>query len=260
MTILSRASLEPQEITEFLKREIQLKDVSEKILYQKVINRAAAERNLTVTAEEIQEEADKFRHENRLEKASETLAWLADNMITSDDWEAGIRQQLLAKKLSKCLFDKDVEKFFGQNRLDFDQILLYQIIVANEKLAQELFYQIEEKEISFYQAAHIYDIDEERRQKCGFEGKLYRWNLRTDIAAIVFGVPIGQVVNPVKTPQGYHILMVERFIPAELTPERYDEILDRLFQDWLNRELNYMLHSDTMVDNVESQTAEALGQ
>ena len=54
--------------------------------------------------------------------------------------------------------------------------------------------------------------------------------------------------------------MVERFIPAELTPERYDEILDRLFQDWLNRELNYMLHRDTMVDNVESQTAEALGQ
>ena len=124
MTILSRASLEPQEITEFLKREIQLKNVSEKILYQKVINRAAAERNLTLTAEEIQEEADKFRHENRLEKASDTLAWLADNMITSDDWEAGIRQQLLAKKLSKCLFDKDVEKFFGQSRLDFDQILL----------------------------------------------------------------------------------------------------------------------------------------
>jgi hypothetical protein len=30
----------------------------------------------------------------------------------------------------------------------------------DRKLAQELFYQLEEQEISFYEAAHLYDIDE----------------------------------------------------------------------------------------------------
>jgi len=142
----------------------------------------------------------------------------------------GIRNRLLAQKLAEYLFSKEAEKFFAQNRLDFDQILLYQIIVPYEKLAQELFYQVEEKEISFYEAAHLYDIDEKRRHQCGCEGKLYCWNLKPDIAAVVFSAQLGTVIGPVKTAQGHHLLVVEEFIPAELTSERHQEIIDRMFK------------------------------
>jgi hypothetical protein len=37
--------------------------------------------------------------------------------------------------------------------------------------------------------------------------------------------------------------MVEEFVAAELTPERYQEILDRMFKEWLVSELNYMIYS-----------------
>ncbi len=237
------APIDLEGILSFLKKDIQLKEVYQKILHQKVINQAAHERGITVTPEEIQAEADRLRYEKRLERASDTLAWLAEQMISVEEWEAGICDRLLAKKLAECLFAKDVEKFFAQNRLDFEQILLYQLILPNELVAQELFYQIEEGEISFYEAAHLYDIDEKRRQQCGCEGRLYRWSLKPDIAAVVFGTPVGEVVSPIQTDQGYHLLMVEEFIPAELTPERYQEILNRMFQDWLASEVNYMLHS-----------------
>lgn len=237
------ASIEQKEILFFLKKEIQLKEVCKNILHQKVIKQAAEERGITVTPEEIQAEADRLRHEKRLEKAADTLAWLADQAISADDWEAGIREHLLAKKLSEYLFSKEAEKFFAQNRLDFEQILLYQIIVPYEKLAQELFYQISEKEISFYEAAHFYDIEERRRHHCGCEGKLYRWNLKPDIAAVVFSARIGEVIPPITTEQGSHLLLVEELIPAELTPETNQTILNRMFSQWLESELNYMLHS-----------------
>lgn len=243
MIDFSGVALEPNEIVSLFKKNIQLKEVCQRILYQRIINQAAQERGLTVTPEEIEEAANRQRYEKRLEKASDTLAWLADQMITPDDWEAGICDRLLAKKLSEHIFAKEVEKFFAQNKLDFDQILLYQIIVPYDKLALEIFYQIEEQEISFYQAAHLYDIDERRRQLCGCEGKLYRRNLKADIAAVVFGAKLGEVTGPIKTEQGYHLLLVEEFIPGELTPERYQEILNRMFQEWLASELNYMLHS-----------------
>lgn len=245
MINLSEAAIELDEIVSFLKRNIQLKDVYEKILQQRVINQAAQERGLSVTPEEIQTEANHVRYEKRLEKASETMAWLADQMITPEDWEEGIRDRLLSKKLAESLFAKEVEKFFAQNRLNFDQVLLYQIVVSDGKLAQELFYQIEEREISFYEAAHLYDIDEKRRQQFGFEGKLDRWNFKPDIAAAVFGAKLGEVIAPLQTAQGYHLFMVEEFIPAELTPQRYQEILDNMFKEWLVSELNYMLHSQT---------------
>ena len=237
--------IESEEIVDFLKREMLLKDICQKIVSQKIIEKATAERGITVTPEEIQTEADSIRYGKRLEKASDTLAWLVDQMVTSDEWEKGIGDRLLAQKLAEHLFDKEVEKYFAQNRLDFDQFILYQIAVPYEKLAQEIFYQIEEEEISFYEAAHLYDIDEKRRYLCGYEGKVHRWNFKPDIAAVIFRTPIsvGEILGPLKTEQGYHLFMIEEFIQTELTPQRRQEIIDRLFKEWIESELNYALHN-----------------
>lgn len=243
MANVSNALIHPVEIADFLKRQIKLKEVCQQIWYQQIINRVAQDRGITVTPEEIQADAERQRRELRLEKAADTLAWLADQLISPEDWEIGIRERLLSKKLAEHLFAKDIEKVFGQNKLSFDQILLYQIIFADEKLAQEIFYQLEEQEISFYEAAHLYDIDEKRKNQCGCEGKIDRWKLQPDLAAAVFGAEIRQVIGPLKTAQGYHLMMVEEFIPAELTPERHQEILDRMFQEWLDAELIYILHN-----------------
>ena len=243
MMQLSRILVDYDEIISFLKRNLKFKDVYQKILSQQVINQVAEERGITVTAEEIQHQANQQRYAKRLEKAADTLAWLGDQMVTSDDWEAGIREQILAQKLAESLFAKDIEKYFIQNRLNFEQVSLYQIIVPYERLARELFYQIEEEEISFYHAAHLYDIDPQRRERCGYQGKLYRWELKADFAALVFGSPPGEILSPVKTDQGYHLILVEEFIQAELTRDRAQEILQKLFQDWLSSELNYRFYN-----------------
>lgn len=243
MVSFFQQSIQPDEILDFLKRTIQLREICQKILHQRIVNQAANARNLVITADEIQAEAEYLRRQQHLEKVADTLAWLNDQLITAEDWEAGIRDRLLAKKLAEALFSTEVERFFAQNRLDFEQILLYQIIVPYEQLASEIFYQIEEEEMSFYKAAHIYDIDERRRHQCGYEGKLYRWSLKPDIAAVIFSARLGEIISPIKTDQGYHILMVEEFISAELTPETYQGIIDRMFDEWLASELNYLLHN-----------------
>lgn len=243
MNTISKIYIEPEQILDFLRKNTRLKETYEEILYQQIIAQAAEERGLTVSEAEIQADADRIRREKRLEKASDTLAWLAEQMITPDDWEVGIRNRLLATKLAEHLFAKEVEKFFAQNRLDFDQIVLYQIVVPYERVAREVLYQVEEQEISFYEAAHLYDIDEKRRHQCGYEGKLHRRSLNPDIAVAVFKSQPGEVVGPVQTEQGYHLLRVEEFIPAEFTPEMHQDIRDRMFKEWLASELNYLVHN-----------------
>lgn len=230
--------LEPETVVEFLKREVKIKEVCQKILYKQAISRAAQARNLIVAPEEIQAEADRQRYQNRLENAADTLSWLEEQMITPADWEAGIREALLTQKLAEELFGGEVNRYFAEHRLDFEQILLYKITVPYEQLAQELFYQIEENELSFYEAAHLYETDQQRRLQCGYEGKLYRWSLSPEIAAIVFGARLGEVIGPVKVEQAaYMLLMAEEFVGAELTPEIRQEIISRLFQVWLDNEL-----------------------
>jgi len=238
--------IEASEIIELLRQDLQLKTFTQKVLQKKVIEKAARERGLTVTPEEIQVVGDQLRREKRLEKAADTIAWLAEQMISVEDLEAGICARLLTQKLAEHLFSKEVEKIFVQNKLQFDQIFFYQIVVTKPQLAQELFYQIQEGEISFFDAAHLYDIDENRRHLCGCEGKVYRWGLKPDIAVAVFSAQPGEVIRPIQTERGYHLFLVEKFLPAELTPERYQEILHNLFNEWLSNEVNYLLYNSSV--------------
>ena len=231
------------EIIASLKLHTKLKDTCQQVLETKVIQKAAQERAITISSDDVQLEGDRQRRELRLEKASDTFAWLAEQQITPDEWEAGIRDRLLTQKLKEHLFTAEVESYFAQNRLDFEQVVLYQIVLPYEQLANELFYQIEESEISFFEAAHLYDIDATRRQHCGYEGKLHRWSLRPDIAAVVFASTPGELLYPIQTDHGFHLLRVEEFIPAQLNEEIHQEILQRLFQEWLKGELNHWVYS-----------------
>ncbi|HEY9642606.1 MAG TPA: peptidylprolyl isomerase [Coleofasciculaceae cyanobacterium] len=208
---------------------------------QRIIDKFAQERGIIVADEEIQTEVDRLRYENRLFHVNDIFAWLTDQLVTMEDWQAGIRDRLLAENLSHELFAREVEKKFFENQLDFDQVLLYRIVVPYEQVAQEILYQIQESELSFYEAARLYDVDERRRYQCGYEGKVYRWNLQPDLSAIVFSAVPGNVIGPLSIDQLSHLLRVEEFVPAELTAERYREILDQMFNDWLTTELNYML-------------------
>ncbi len=239
----SALSPTPDEIVKFLRKTAQYKEVCHRILYQGIVEQAAQERGVIVTPEDIQQEADSFRRQHRLEKSSDTLAWLTNQHMTPDDWELGIRDRVLSQKLSEAMFAKEAEKMFAENRLNYDRVSLYQIVFSDDKLAQEIFYQVEEDEISFYEAAHLYDIDELRQARCGYEGILYRWSLQPAIAAAVFASEPGQVVGPIALEKSYHLIMMEKFLTAELTDELRKELLNQLFQQWLEAELDYILHN-----------------
>jgi parvulin-like peptidyl-prolyl isomerase len=43
----------------------------------------------------------------------------------------------------------------------------------------------------------------------------------------------------IKSEVGYELLMVEEFIAAELTSDIRQQILDQLFQEWLESKLNH---------------------
>ncbi len=245
-------AIDEREVIEFLRQKMLLKDICQQIVAQKAIGLKCAEQEISLTPEEIQIECDSIRYNQRLERVSDTLAWLEDKMLSIDDWEAAITHRLQAQKLAKELFAGEVEKHFAQNRLSFDRFVLYQIVVPFEPLAREIFYQIEEQEISFYEAAHVYDIDEKRRNVCGYEGIVHRWSFPPDIAAVIFKTPlaIGEVLGPVKSDQGYHLFIIEQYLQAELTPQVAEGIIAQFFQSWLTKEIEHLAYN--AVDPSES--------
>ena len=242
MVRLTDSVINPEKVVEHLKHEMKIKNVQQQILQKLIVVQAAKEYGIDVSPEEIQSEADQFRYQNKLENASQTYTWLEDQLITPDDWEQGIYDRLLSQKLAQHLFGKQIETYFAQNRIQYEQAVLYRIVVPYKPLAQEIFYQIEEEEISFFKAAHLYDVDESRRLACGFEGKLSRWQIDAELSAKIFGANPRDVIGVLKAREGYEIWMVEDFVSPQLTPEIQTQILDSLFSEWLESELNYLVH------------------
>jgi parvulin-like peptidyl-prolyl isomerase len=231
-----------EDIIAFLKKNFTIKEIYNLILSQRIIEQTCQTNNINITENEIQIQADNFRREHKLEKYSDTMNWLKDQQVTDKYWEKSIIDQLLRIKLKNFLFSEEIiAKYFAQNQLNFSQIILYHIIVQTSSLAQEIFYQIEEKEISFYQAANLYDVDENRRLKFGYEGILYRQQLKPEVAAVVFSLNIEETTLPIKTEIGYHLFLVQKFIKPELTTEIKNQIQENLFQQWLNQQLNYLI-------------------
>lgn len=234
--------IEAHEIINALRYGIGLKQVCQQVVERKVIEQAAQEREIIVSPDQVQAEADRVRHEMHLERTSDTLDWLSGHLLTPDDWETSIRDRLLKQALQEALFLGEVDRYFAQNQLDFEQAILYQITVPYPQLAQEIYYQIEEAEISFYEAAHWYDLNPKQRYQCGYLGILHRWELHPDLAVQVFSANPGEIISPIQIENQYCVLKVEEFIQAQLTPENHQTILTTLFEEWLQGEVNYLLH------------------
>lgn len=228
---------EALDLINFLKRELELQSVYQRFSHEQIIERSAQEYDLTVTPDEVQTRVERIRQQEGLDTPSTLSTWLMGHMVSLQDWEAGIYHHLLANKLARHLFEPDIELVFNQRARDFDRAVFYRIVVPYERTAHELVYQLRENGMSFYEAAHFYDVMEQRRLHCGYEGRLYRFHIDPGIADLIFNAPLDEVMGPFKQSDvAYNLLLVEEITPAQLSPEIQGLILHQLFQDWLSNE------------------------
>jgi parvulin-like peptidyl-prolyl isomerase len=80
-----------------------------------------------------------------------------------------------------------------------------------------------------------------------------RWSLDPDIAAALFSVRPREIIGPVQVADGFSLLMVEEIMNSSLTAEVRQQILDQMFNEWVDREVNYIiLHAEPV--QVEAQS------
>ncbi len=242
------AGITSKEIINFLKQEQILPEVIVRILSTKIVKEFAEKKGITINLEEIQAESHHFRSHYNLETTSDLIAWLVNQGIFYEDWEQTICDRLLAQKLANHLFGDQVEAYFTEHQTEFQQVLMYRIVVPFERVAADLFYQIEEQEFSFFEAAHLYDIDQQRRLTCGYEGWVSISELPAEILDAILNANLGEIIPPVKTESGYHLMLIEEISEIELTPEIREKILNKLFQNWLNLEVQYRLQQSQIQD------------
>ncbi|MCG9890952.1 MAG: peptidylprolyl isomerase [Thermosynechococcaceae cyanobacterium MS004] len=233
---VTTAPIASDEILQQLKITCQLPTVVQAVLERRIIVQAAHAAKISVEPAELQQAADSFRLKYNLSSAKETLTWLQKNMLSIDDLEALVNHTILSTKLANHLFQDKVELYFAERQVDYTQAALYEIVLSNQDLAIELFYAIQEQEITFTEVARQYPQDPEHLRRGGYCGLLARKDMKPEISAAVFAATPPQVLKPIPIGKQVHLIWVEEIISSILDDTLSQKIVSELFADWLHQQ------------------------
>jgi len=230
-------TVSPSEIIHQIKLSCKIPSVIEGIATRKILANTAQEVGIKVEPEELQQAADNIRLINNLRRTDDTWLWLQKHSLSLDEFEESVYATVISSKLAQHLFADKVEPFFVEHQLDYAQVVMYEIVLDDQDLAMELFYAIAFGEISFPEVAHQYIQDTELRRTGGYRGTLSRKALKPEISAAVFAATGPQILKPIATSSGVHLIWVEELIQPRLDELIRYKILSDLFSEWLKGQI-----------------------
>jgi parvulin-like peptidyl-prolyl isomerase len=226
-----------KDVIQHIKLSCQIPKVLEDVAQAKIIANEASKIGIKISDEELQEEGDKFRFEQKLVKAKDTWDWLKKHRLSLDEFEDVIYTKVVSRKLAKHLFSNKVESFFYQNQAHYLAAVTYEVILESMDLALELFYSLQEGEITFPDIARQYITDPELRRAGGYMGARSRNEFRTEIVSSVFAASPPQILKPINTGKGVYLIWVEEIIEPILDDELRERIISDCFLTWLKEEV-----------------------
>jgi parvulin-like peptidyl-prolyl isomerase len=224
-------------IVEQVKLSGKIPEIVEGILARQAIAEAATEIGIEITTEELQQGADRFRLAHSLHSSEETYNWLDKYGVSLDDFENTIQYNLTYLKLGNAIVKDKVETYFAERQLDYMAAVIYEIVLEDEDEAMELFYAIQGEETSFHEVARQYIQDLELKRKGGYRGILYRKDLKPEISAAVFAAKPPEILKPIITAKGVHLIWVEEIVSPQLDAQLSYQIGTDLFNQWLKQKI-----------------------
>ncbi|MCC5617687.1 peptidylprolyl isomerase [Nostoc sp. CHAB 5836] len=188
---------------------------------------------IEISDDEWQAAGDAFRMERQLWGNAETSAWLEEQRISVEEWSQGIKVTLLENKLKEHLFGATVDGTYVSNRDNYRRVALSQILVTDLATAWKIVQILREGQASFCALALEHSKGKQSQENGGFVGIRYLVELIPEIAKPLAEAKEGEIIGPVQTKVGYHVLRAEKWFPIELNQGVREQIMDSLFEVWL---------------------------
>ena len=245
------ATVEDKEITEAeLVAELKAmygSEVLDTLIADKIVALEADALNISVSKEEIDAEfnnyADAYGGKESLVEA------LKQYNMTEEKIREDIRTYLLTVKVMSdyvALTDEEVAAYFEENKALYstpEQAEVSQILVATVEEANDVLEKLKAGE-DFATLAEQFSIDAESADDGGAMGMIPTGMMSPEFDNAVFNANIGELVGPIETEEGFHIVKVidkkegqeakledvQETVRQELLNTRVDEE----YETWLN--------------------------
>lgn len=187
------------------------------LIRTEILAQAAADRNVEVSDEEIAEQRELLVQEAGGEEALEEV--IADANITETELEANLRDQVIQNKLTSELAedvtDEDVQAAFSEDPQGQygEKRAVRHILTENRAQAEAAIERIESGE-DFADVATDVSIDPGSAENGGDLGEVAKGATVPEFEEAAFSADEGELVGPVKSDFGFHVIEVTGDVPA----------------------------------------------
>ncbi|MCO5144332.1 MAG: peptidylprolyl isomerase [Oligoflexia bacterium] len=153
-----------------------------------------------------------------------------------------LAQRYLQKTVQPKLTDGNIKNFFEKNktRYSLDEVHAYHVLLKTEAEANEVYDKAKKGE-DFEVLAKKYSKDPSAAQNMGDLGFFTRARMVPQFSDAAFGLKVGEISRPVKTPFGYHVIKVVEKKNGKAV--KYDEVKDQVKGDFQNESINDLIAS-----------------
>lgn len=192
--------------------------------------------------------------------AAEYLQILREAGQSVQSWKQALKQRLITMKVSTAVLgsqievtDKEAETYYLENREQFRrpaELRARQMLFDNVEAAEAVLKQLK-KGGDFATLAREHSLSPDR-ENGGNLGYFSKGQLPPEFDKVLFSLAAGQLSDPVESPYGIHLFLVERrrragirpfaVVKAEIIEQLSQQREEEAFQKWLEE-----LHANTQI-------------
>ncbi len=136
-----------------------------------------------------------------------------------------------------------MESYFLTHKSKLDKVVYSLLRTPQQEIATELYFRIESGEQSFAELAREYSQGSEA-QTGGLLGPIELTQPHPTLAKMLSISQPGQLWSPIQLGEWFVILRLEKFIPAVLDDTMCQQLLNGLFESWIQQEIGEMVKGE----------------
>lgn len=189
------------------------------------------------TEEELWTAQSQFYEQNQLTDDANLQRWLEHHSMSQECLETVfIPRVLKIEKFKYQEWNHQLDSYFLERKLAFEQATFSLIRVKEAGIAHELYYRLQEEEQSFAELAREYSTGAEASNN-GLINKARLIDLDHRLAQILYTSKPGQLLSPVQLEDIWIIVRLESYFPARLNRAMRQYLLEELFEQWVQKQL-----------------------
>lgn len=227
---LPNSTVSDSELITLLKQYELLPKLQEEL----AIDRAIAP--FTCTPKEQAECCQDFYKERQLNSEVARQKWLEEKGMTQAQLINLATRQLRIEKFKEATWGNKLEAYFSQRKSELDRYVYSLIRVRDGAVAKELYLRLQTGEETFAELAKQYSEGAESKTG-GLIGPVPLSLSHPKLAQILKASQPGELITPSAIEDIWVIIRVEKFISAQFDAQMQQNLLDELFANWLQEQL-----------------------